>query len=122
MLALGDDQLPMADVTLAAANVRIADHAVAERAGRYGMIVQLGPAESALDGNLVFNSTTLISLDSVIGVHRKVHNQAGALFFEADEQAPAFDTPVARVVSLICNDLAFPSSCGFSRCAAPRSR
>jgi predicted amidohydrolase len=70
MLAVGDDQLPMADVTLAAANVRI----------------------------------------------------AGALFFGAGEQTPVFDTPVARVVSLICHDLAFPSSCGFSRCAAPRSR
>jgi predicted amidohydrolase len=108
MLALGDDQLPMAEATLAAANVRIAHHAVAERADRYGMIVQLGLAESALGGNLVFNSTALISPDGVIGVHRKVHNQAGALFFGAGEQTPVFDTPVARVVSLICYDLAFP--------------
>jgi predicted amidohydrolase len=150
----GDDQLPMAEVTLAAANVRIAHHdktanlrrfldlideagafgigdrgiaeqkqyyfraaepipgpatsAIAERAGRYGMIVQLGLAESALDGNLIFNSTALISADGVIGVYRKVHNQVEALFFGAGEQAPVFDTPLARLASLICYDLAFP--------------
>jgi predicted amidohydrolase len=85
-----------------------ATSAVAERAGRYGMIVQLGLAESALGGNLVFNSTALISADGVIGVYRKVHNQAEALFFGAGEQTPVFDTPVARVASLICYDLAFP--------------
>ena len=174
VLVLGGDRLPMAEVTLAAANVRIAHHdksanlrrflelideagaagadvlvlpemglqgyadfafgigergvaeqkqyyfreaepipgpatsAVAERAAHYGMIVQLGLAESALDGNLVFNSTALISADGVIGVYRKVHNQAEALFFGAGEQTPVFDTPVARVASLICYDLAFP--------------
>jgi predicted amidohydrolase len=85
-----------------------ATSAIAERAAKYGMIVQLGLAESALDGNLIFNSTALISPDGVIGVYRKVHNQAEAIFFGAGEQTPVFDTPVARVASLICYDLAFP--------------
>ena len=62
----------MAEVTLAAANVRIAYHDKA-RAAKHGMTVQLGLAENALDGNLRFNSTALISPDGAIGVYRKVH-------------------------------------------------
>lgn len=81
---------------------------IAERAARYGLTVQLGLAESALDGNLIFNSTALISPDGTIGVYRKVHNQAESLFFGAGEQTPVFGTPVGRVASLICYDLAFP--------------
>src|SRR5580693_8758873 len=133
-VALGGDRLPMAEVTLAAANVRIAHHdksanlrrflelideagaagadvlvlpemglqgyadfgfsvgdnvaaeqkqyyareaepipgpatsAVAARAANYGMTVQLGLAERALHGNLVFNSTALIGPEGVVGV------------------------------------------------------
>lgn len=85
-----------------------ATSAIQERAARYGMLVQLGLAERALHGNLIFNSTALISPEGVTGVYRKVHNQAEALLFNAGERTPVFDTPVARVASLICYDLAFP--------------
>jgi predicted amidohydrolase len=81
---------------------------IQERAARYGMIVQLGLAERALHGNLIFNSTALISPEGVIGVYRKVHNQAEAMFFGAGERTPVFETPLGTVASLICYDLAFP--------------
>jgi predicted amidohydrolase len=85
-----------------------ATDAIAARAARYGMVVQLGLAERALHGNLVFNSTALIGPDGVTGVYRKLHNQAEALLFNAGERTPVFDTRVGRVASLICYDLAFP--------------
>jgi predicted amidohydrolase len=82
--------------------------AVQERAARYGMTVQLGLAESALHGNIIFNSTALISPEGVIGVYRKLHNQAEAPFFGPGERTPVFDTAIGTVASLICYDLAFP--------------
>jgi predicted amidohydrolase len=85
-----------------------ATDAIAARAARYGLIVQLGLAESALDGNLVFNSTALIWPDGRTGVYRKLHNQAESLYFGAGERTPVFDLPFGRVASLICYDLAFP--------------
>jgi hypothetical protein len=57
--AWGDGQLSMAEVTLAAANARIAHHDKTANLRR-------------------FLSTALISADGVIGVCRKVHNQAEA--------------------------------------------
>jgi predicted amidohydrolase len=122
--------MPVAEVTLAAANTRIqhnktqnlrrflefideagaagADLLVLPEMGLQGYADQLGLAEHALHGNLIFNSTALISPEGVTGVYRKVHNQAEALLFNAGERTPVFDTPVARVASLICYDLAFP--------------
>jgi predicted amidohydrolase len=85
-----------------------ATSAIQERAARHGMIVQLGLAEFALHGNLIFNSTALISPEGVIGVYRKLHNQAEALFFGPGERTPVFDTAIGTVASLICYDLAFP--------------
>jgi predicted amidohydrolase len=85
-----------------------ATNIIAQRAARHGMIVQLGLAERALHGNLVFNSTALICPDGVTGVYRKLHNQAESPFFNAGEQTPVFDTAIGRIASLICYDLAFP--------------
>jgi predicted amidohydrolase len=85
-----------------------ATSAIAARTAHYGMTVQLGLAERALHGNLVFNSTALIGPEGVTGVYRKLHNQAEALLFNAGERTPVFDTRVGRVASLICYDLAFP--------------
>lgn len=85
-----------------------ATEVVRERAARYGMTVQLGLAERAMHGNLVFNSTALIGPEGVVGTYRKMHNQAEALFFNPGERAPVFDLPFARVASLICYDLVFP--------------
>ncbi len=82
--------------------------AIQERAGRYGMTVQVGMAEKALHGNVIFNSTALITPQGVIGVFRKLHNQFEFPFFNPGEATPVFDIPAARVGSMVCYDLAFP--------------
>ena len=45
------------------------------------MYVQVGLAESAGHGNVVFNTAALIGPDGVVGVYRKLHNQAEYPFF-----------------------------------------
>jgi predicted amidohydrolase len=85
-----------------------ATEAVRERAARHGMHVQLGLAERALHGNVVYNSTALIGPRGVVGVYRKVHNQFEFPYFGPGEATPVFDLPFSRVASLICYDLAFP--------------
>lgn len=85
-----------------------ATQVIQERAARHGMYVQLGLAELALHGNVIFNSTALIGPRGVVGVYRKVHNQFEFPYFNAGEGTPVFDLPFGRVSSLICYDLAFP--------------
>ena len=82
--------------------------AIQARAARYGMTVQVGMAEKALHGNVIFNSTALIAPQGVAGVFRKMHNQFEFPFFNPGEAAPVFDIAAARVGSMICYDLAFP--------------
>lgn len=82
--------------------------AIGERAARHGMTVQVGMAEKALHGNVIFNSTALITPAGVAGVFRKLHNQFEFPFFNPGESTPVFDLPAARVASMICYDLAFP--------------
>ena len=82
--------------------------AIREAAERHGMFVQLGMAESAIGGNAIFNSATLIGPRGVIGVYRKIHNQFEFPYFALGEDAPTFDTPFGRMASLICYDLCFP--------------
>jgi predicted amidohydrolase len=79
-----------------------------EAARRSGMCIQLGMAESVLHGNVVFNSTALIGPEGVVGVYRKLHNQAEYPFFAMGESTPVFDLPAARAASMICYDLNFP--------------
>jgi predicted amidohydrolase len=85
-----------------------ATDAVQELAARYGMTIQLGLAERALHGNVIFNSTALITSRGVAGVFRKLHNQFEFPFFSPGEATPVFDLPVGRVASMICYDLVFP--------------
>jgi predicted amidohydrolase len=77
-------------------------------AGRHGMYVQLGLAESELHGNAIFNSVALIAPDGVVGVYRKMHNQFEFPYFSPGEETPMFDTPPGRFGSIICYDLCFP--------------
>lgn len=85
-----------------------ATEAIRARAAMHGMFIQLGLAERALHGNVIFNSTALIGPDGVVGVYRKVHNQFEFPYFNAGEATPVFDLPFARAASMICYDLAFP--------------
>jgi len=82
--------------------------AVQERAARYGMYVQLGLAEKALHGNVIYNSTALIGPNGVEGVYRKMHNQFEFPYFSPGQGTPTFNLPFSPTASLICYDLAFP--------------
>jgi predicted amidohydrolase len=73
-----------------------------------GMYVQLGLAESALNGNAIYNSTALIGPQGVVGVYRKMHNQFEFPYFCPGEDAHVFTTPLGRLASVICYDLLFP--------------
>jgi predicted amidohydrolase len=75
---------------------------------RHGMYVQLGLAESALHGNIIYNSTALIGPEGVVGVFRKIHCQPDYPWFNNGETMDVFETPHARVGSLICYDVCFP--------------
>lgn len=75
---------------------------------RHGMYVQLGMAESALGGNIIYNSTALIGPEGVLGVFRKIHCQPDYPWFNNGESMDVFTTPHARVGSLICYDICFP--------------
>jgi predicted amidohydrolase len=82
--------------------------AIRQAAQQHGMHIQLGLAESALDGNAIYNSTALIGPEGVIGTYRKVHNPFEYPYFSAGEESPVFDTPFGRAASVICYDLCFP--------------
>lgn len=81
---------------------------VAELARRHGMLIQIGLAERALNGNAIYNSTALVGPDGVIGVYRKLHNTFEFPYFSPGEETPVFRTPHGTFASLICYDLCFP--------------
>ena len=81
---------------------------IAAAARRHHMYVQVGLAESAGHGNVVFNTAALIGPDGVAGVYRKLHNQAEYPFFVPGEGTPVFALPAARASAMICYDLNFP--------------
>jgi len=81
---------------------------IAAAARRHRMYVQVGLAESAGHGNVVFNTAALIGPDGVVGVYRKLHNQAEYPFFVPGEGTPVFGLPGARASAMICYDLNFP--------------
>jgi predicted amidohydrolase len=85
-----------------------ATEAISRATRQHGMYVQVGMAESAVNGNVVFNSTALIGPDGLVGTYRKLHNQAEYPFFAPGDGTPVFDLPAARVASMICYDMVFP--------------
>ncbi len=44
---------------------------IAEAARRHGMFVQFGLAETALHGNVIFNSVALVGPEDLVGVYRE---------------------------------------------------
>lgn len=81
---------------------------IEEAARRHGMFIQFGLAESALHGNIIFNSVALVGPEGLVGVYRKVHNHFEFPYFAPGEDTPVFHTPFATVGSVICYDLCFP--------------
>ena len=85
-----------------------ATEVIAKAARRHDMYIQIGLAEKALNGNVIFNSTALIGPDGLVGVFRKIHNQFEFPYFSAGEGVDVFKTSFGTVGSIICYDLCFP--------------
>ena len=75
---------------------------------RLGLTIQLGLAERALAGNVIYNSVALISPDGLIGAYRKLHNHFEYPYFNPGNDAPVYDLGVAKAGALICYDFCFP--------------
>ena len=75
---------------------------------QYDMIVQVGMAESALGGEIIYNSAAVVGPGGVMGVFRKLHNQCECIVFSAGNDIIVVDTPVGKIAPFICYDLAFP--------------
>lgn len=81
---------------------------IEEYTRKYDMYVQVGMAERALHGNVLYNSAALIGPEGIIGIFRKFHNQFEYPIFNPGNDLPVFETPFARIGCLICYDLCFP--------------
>ena len=81
---------------------------ICQVAKQHRMFIQIGLAEWALHGNVIYNSTVLIGPDGIIGVYRKMHNQFEFPYFAPGEDIPIFETAVGHLGSIICYDLCFP--------------
>jgi predicted amidohydrolase len=81
---------------------------IAEAARKHGMTIQIGLAESALHGNIIYNSTALIGPGGLLGVFRKLHNTFEFPYFAPGDETPVFATGLGTIGSIICYDLCFP--------------
>lgn len=81
---------------------------IAELCKRTGMVVQLGLAERALDGNVVYNSVAVIGPQGVIGSYRKIHNHFEYPYFSPADEPVTVELGFARAGLMICWDYAFP--------------
>lgn len=81
---------------------------VAALAQRAGMTIQLGLAERALDGNVVFNCVAVVGAEGVLAVYRKIHNHFEYPYFSPANEPVTVDLPFARLGLMICWDYAFP--------------
>ena len=81
---------------------------VAALARAAGMTIQLGMAERALEGNVVFNSVAVIGGEGVLASYRKIHNHFEYPFFSPADEPVTLDLPFARLGLMICWDYAFP--------------
>lgn len=83
-----------------------------ERIGRLcaqlDLTIQLGLAERALDGNVIYNSVALIGPEGPVGSYRKLHNHFEYPYFNPGHDAPVHDLGIARAGALICYDFCFP--------------
>lgn len=81
---------------------------IQERAAKHNMYIQVGLAERALHGNVIYNSVALVGPHGIVSVYRKLHNQFEFPYFSPGADTPVVDLPFTRVSSLICYDLVFP--------------
>jgi predicted amidohydrolase len=79
-------------------------------AQRYNMLIQAGMAESAMDGNITYNSAVLIGPRGVIGVHRKLYTQYEWPIFRQGNDLAVHATHIGKIGMLICYDLCFPET------------
>jgi predicted amidohydrolase len=79
-----------------------------EAARRHRMIIQLGLAERALHGNVIFNTTVLIGPDGILSRYRKIHNHFEYPYFGPGEFQSVTETAHGALGSIICYDLCFP--------------
>ena len=75
---------------------------------RTGVTVQLGLAESALDGNVIYNSVAVIGPEGLIGSYRKIHNHFEYPYFSPANDPVTVELGFARAGLMICWDYAFP--------------
>lgn len=83
-------------------------HKLTELARRHHMLLQVGMAESAMNGNIIYNSAALIDPTGVIGVFRKLHNPFEWPVFSPGNHLSVFPTSLGKIGMFICYDLAFP--------------
>ncbi len=81
---------------------------IGELARQHDMLIQVGLAEKALHGNVIYNSTALIGPEGVVGIYRKLHNTFEFPYFSPGEEMPVFHTSRGVLSSIICYDLCFP--------------
>jgi predicted amidohydrolase len=77
-------------------------------AAKHNMLIQAGMAESAQDGNLIYNSAVLVGPQGVMGVFRKLHNQFEWPVFSPGNHLSVFESRLGKIGMFICYDLAFP--------------
>jgi len=82
----------------------------AEAAARLKVYIVAGINER--EGNLLYNSSTLIGPEGHIGTFRKVHlwNEENLFFEPGNLGFPVFKTPIGRIGTFICYDGWFPES------------
>lgn len=81
---------------------------LAEVCARTGVTVQLGLAERAVEGNVIYNSVAVIGPEGLVGSYRKLHNQFEYPYFNPGAVPAAVELGFARVGLLICYDFVFP--------------
>lgn len=81
---------------------------IGELCARTGLTIQLGLAERALDGNVIYNSVAVIGPDGLIGSYRKLHNQFEYPYFSPGTAPATVELGFARAGLMICYDFIFP--------------
>lgn len=75
---------------------------------RTGVTVQLGLAERALSGNIIYNSVAVIGPEGLVGSYRKLHNHFEYPYFNPGDDPVSVELGFARAGLLVCYDIVFP--------------
>ena len=79
-----------------------------ELCARTGVTVQLGLAERAVAGNVIYNSVAVIGPEGLLGSYRKLHNQFEYPYFNPGDAPATVDLGFASAGLMICYDFVFP--------------